>query len=151
MARDVSEREFVNYAKGLGNYCTYGDSRRVLVGVLQAFAVCYPSFIEPLGDLLPIGVRGLLKEAREASHSVAAVGTVSASPNRNEFLEVLRSTAQLSDCDRPGHALRAFLGTAKEKSQERRDAWRDAMPAPLREDWEQSITIDQVQDAGQCL
>lgn len=150
MARDVSEREFVNYAKGLGNYCTYGETRRALVSVLTAFAVGYPSFVESLRRLLPGGVKDLLQDAVDEFQS-SGLHPASKSPNRDEYLEILRSTACLNDADRPGHNLRAFFGTAKEKSQELRTSWAAAIPPPLREDWDRSITIDQVQDAGQCL
>ncbi|MFH0916985.1 MAG: hypothetical protein V1912_11165 [bacterium] len=138
----------MNYAKGLGNYCTYGDSRQVLVGVLRALAVSYPSLAETLSGLLPAGVKGLLTEA---VRSPDRVDHTAEAPSRTDFLEVLRSTAHLGQDDRPGHALRAFFGTVKEKSQELRGEWAEVIPAPLREDWDQSITIDQVQDAGQCL
>jgi hypothetical protein len=151
MARDVSEREFVNYAKGLGNYCTYGESRQALVGVLAALVVSYPSLVDSLELLLAAGVRGLLKEAAEEAPSFQRSIRVPTSPDRDEFLEILRSTAHLADSDRPGHTLRAFFGTVKEKSQEDRALWADVIPLPLREDWDKSITIDQVQDAGQCL
>jgi hypothetical protein len=151
MARDVSEREFVNYAKGLGSYCTYDETRQAVVAVLVALAVAYPSFVDSLRSLLPAGVSGLLQEAMGEDRSFVRAGDASTFPGRDEYLEILRSSAGLYDSDRPGHLLRAFFGTVKEKSQDLRTTWADSIPSPLREDWDQSITIDQLQDAGQCL
>lgn len=148
MARDVSEREFVNYAKGLGNYCTYGETRGVLVGLLRAFAIAYPSFIADMAVLLPRGVQGLLSEALRSDEPMVHRGDSTA---RESFLETMRLTAQLCETDRPGHTVRVFFGTVKEKSQELRPLWAEVIPLPLREDWDRSITIDQVQDPGQCL
>ena len=148
MARDVSEREFVNYAKGLGNYCTYGEARQALVGLMRAFALVYPAFFADMTTLLPPGVQGLTTEAGTASEEVDRPIDLT---TRDCFLEVVRQAARLSETDRPGHTLRAFFGTVKEKSQELRPVWVGVIPRPLREDWDRSITIDQVQDPGQCL
>ncbi|GAB4252884.1 MAG: hypothetical protein Kow00129_13760 [Thermoleophilia bacterium] len=144
MARDVSEREFVNYAKGLGGYCAYSDTRLVVAATLRALSDCFGTELG-LEQLLPAGTRSLLSVYGTTGILADSVG------DREFLLERIAEVGGLQDTASAERALRTVLGTIKEKSQDRLCEWEVRMPFQLREDWSNSVTIDRQQEAGQCL
>lgn len=120
--RAISEREFVNYFKGLGGYCTYGDAFRAVLNALEALGGC--SGIDPrrLSDLLPESLKNIVR------------------PPDNPC-----------GPEMPERDLLVLFGAIKEKCASRAAEWRTLLPGGLRELWDRSRTIDQMQEAGQCL
>lgn len=127
--RVISEREFINYFKGLGGYCTYQDAFQAVQSLLQILINLYGIDAEQLFCLLPESVRIALNKG------VADEMVADNFPEREKFKK----------------ALMTFFGTLKEKCASRSAQWRGILPAELKELWDRSRTIDQLQEAGQCL
>jgi uncharacterized protein (DUF2267 family) len=137
--RPVSEKEFVNYAKGLGNYCTYGDTLNILRAVFKAFKQALGNEAEAMGKLLPASLQPLWNEA------------VPSGPPGGSLLGLIQAYCSLPTEKEAERALLTFFGTVKEKQAGYAAEWQQAIPGELRAYWEKSRTIDEVQDPGQCL
>ncbi|MHB0981335.1 MAG: hypothetical protein ACYC5Q_14930 [Thermoleophilia bacterium] len=143
--REVTEREFVNYAKELGGYCTYADTRRVLGEVLQTLAAHLGIQSDGMRRLVPSGLGSLVGEALPAGAKPPAGAA--------DPVQVLDLTAAAGLADRRAAemALLTFFGSLKEKSGPTATEWQELCAGELAWYWERAATIDRVQDAGQCL
>ncbi len=131
--RVVSEREFINYFKGLGGYCTYHDAFQTVQNLLQILSSSFGIDAQQLVSLLPESVRIVLNKGA-AEQPLSSQFTANF-PSREIFEK----------------ALLTLFGTLKEKCASRAAQWRALLPAELKELWDKSRTIDQLQEAGQCL
>lgn len=137
--RPISEREFVNYAKGLGNYCTYGDTIKLLDAVFRAIRQVMGGNSDTLGQLLPPSMKHLWDEA------------VPAGINGSSIVDLVQSYGAMAARRDAEKALVTLFGTIKEKQAGLKQEWEQAVPDEIKIYWEKSKTIDEVQDAGQCL
>ena len=139
MLRPISEREFINYAKGLGNYCTYGDTLELMGAVFRSLKQSMGSQSETIGELLPPSIKHIWDDAV---------------PNiiiRSSILELIQSYGLMTTRRDAEKALLTLFGTIKEKQAESKQKWEQTIPDEIKIYWEKSRTIDEVQDAGQCL
>jgi hypothetical protein len=127
--RIISEKEFINYFKGLGGYCTYQDAFQDVQILLRTLINFYGIDVKQLFSLLPESIR-IAFEKYIKSESV----------NDNFFEQEKIKKAFLT-----------FFGTLKEKCASKSTQWRSILPEELKELWDISPTIDQLQEAGQCL
>lgn len=137
--RPISQREFINYAKGLGNYCTYGDATAILEAVFKALKQAMGSNSEALGELLPASVRPVWDKA------------VPTEANGGPIVDLVQSYGSLATRWDAEKALVTLFGTVKEKQAALAHRWEQSVPDEIKIYWEKSRTIDEVQDAGQCL
>jgi uncharacterized protein (DUF2267 family) len=137
--RPISEREFINYARGLGNYCTYGDAQMIIDAVFKALKQAMGDDASILGNLLPPSVKPLWD------------GAVPAMMAGESIVELVQSYGSLSTRREAEKALVTLFGTIKEKQAALTGSWEKAIPDEIKMYWEKSRTIDEVQDAGQCL
>lgn len=137
--RAISEREFVNYAKGLGSYCTYGDTMKVIESVFKALKQKMGEKAGAVRDLLPESMHGVWDNAR-------AEGVPG-----NSMIELIKNYGSLSGNRAAEIALVTFFGTLKEKQARFVSDWEKIIPEEIMDYWKRSKTIDEVQDATQCL
>jgi len=137
--RPITQREFINYARGLGNYCTYGDAQAALEAVFKSFKQALGNGAGTLGDLLPESVKPVWDGA-------APGGTPGSS-----IVDLVQAYGSLATRRDAEIALVTLFGTIKEKQSWLKQEWEKAIPAEVKTYWEKSRTIDEVQDAGQCL
>lgn len=137
--RPISEREFFNYAKGLGNYCTYGDALKLIEAVFKALKQAMGNNSNTLGELLPPSVKPVWD------------GAVPTGISGESIVDLVQSYGSLATRRDAEKALVTLFGTIKEKQAGLTNKWEQAIPAEIKIYWEKSRTIDEVQDAGQCL
>ena len=137
--RPISEREFVNYAKGLGNYCTYSDTLKLLEAVFKGIKQAMGSGADALGNLLPASVRPVWDKAEPAGVPGDTV------------IDLIQNYGGFPTERDAEKALVTLFGTIKEKQAQVAGQWRELLPSGMKLYWEKSRTIDEVQDAGQCL
>lgn len=139
MQRPISEREFVNYAKGLGNYCTYADTSKVLSAVFRSLKQAMGNKSKTIAELLPPSMKQLWDDA---------VPQITDGKTIVELIQLYGAMASGRDAEK---ALLTLFGTIKEKQTQSKKSWEQAIPDEIKVYWEKSRTIDEVQDAGQCL
>lgn len=134
--RKISEREFVNYYRGVGGYCTYSDAVEALKGALKTLLDFFGIQFEQLKMVLPEAVFGLIEQ--DLMTEIPAVLDFLAEKKLDE------------------RAITTLFGSVKEKCASSCQQWLKLIATGrnsnvLKELWERSHTIDQQQDAGQCL
>ncbi|MQL53183.1 hypothetical protein GFC01_13130 [Desulfofundulus thermobenzoicus] len=137
--RPISEREFINYAKGLGNYCTYGDTLHLIQAVFKAFKQVMGRDANAIGELLPESIKPIWNSA------------VPAGLPGDSILGLIQTYGSFSTVRDAEKALVTLFGTIKEKQARYVAKWEQVIPEEIKTYWEKSRTIDEVQDAGQCL
>ncbi|MFZ5631649.1 MAG: hypothetical protein ACOY40_02265 [Bacillota bacterium] len=137
--RPITEREFINYAKGLGNYCTYGDTLHLIQAVFKALKQVMGRDADAVGELLPELMRPVWD------------GSVPAGLPGNSIVGLIQAYGSLPSQRDAEKALVTLFGTIKEKQAGYADKWEQVIPGEIKTYWEKSRTIDEVQDAGQCL
>lgn len=138
-SRPISQKEFINYARGLGNFCTFGDTHHMLEAVFKALKQGMGKCQGAVEDLLPPSMQPIWE---------GAVPEGQAEDNIVGMIQSYGSFATRRDAE---IALVTFFGTIKEKQAGLVEEWNKAIPDEIKIYWEKSRTIDEVQDAGQCL
>lgn len=138
-SRPISQREFINYARGLGNYCTFGDTQHMLEAVFKALKQRMGKSKSAVGDLLPPSMHPIWE------------GAVPEGLEEDNIVGLIQSYGSFSTRRQAEIALVTLFGTIKEKQAGLVEEWNRAIPDEIRIYLEKSRTIDEVQDAGQCL
>lgn len=137
--RAISEREFVNYAKGLGNYCTYGDTLKAMEAIFKALKQKMGEKAETMGELLPESMKPIWDNALAAELA------------GDSIVDLVRAYGSFPKERDAEIALVTFFGTIKEKQVGFIEDWEKVIPGEIQTYWKKSKTIDEVQDATQCL
>lgn len=150
--REVSLRELVNYVRVAGGYAGYTDAERavraVLGGVLR---VTEPSERTALVATLPADLRELWQGPGNPATGRTKESTNEEARDSDGLLQVICHQARYSEGSEARRAILAVFGALKEKLQERTVTWADKLPQAARPFWERARTIDERQDAYQCL
>ncbi len=125
--RDVSEREFINYVRGVGGYAAYSDAARDVETVLSALHATFTSRqLSTTAALFPPGLIKLWQRVKPADDASATA------------------------CSQRRAILAVFAGL-KEKLQENATQWVEILDTEHKMLWQHSQTIDSRQSAGQFL
>jgi hypothetical protein len=137
--REISQKEFINYARGLGNYCTYGDALNAIEAIFSAIKQKMGEKAGVIGELLPASMKPVWDSA-----------LASGKPG-DSMVELIRAYGSFPTVRDAEIALVTFFGTIKEKQARFVQNWEKRIPEELKVYWQKSKTIDEVQDATQCL
>lgn len=150
--REVSLRELVNYVRVAGGYAGYTDAERAVRAVLGGVSrVTSPSEWVELVDGLPTDVRGLWQVSSDYTNKQTKECPSDEAQDSNALLQAVCCLAGYSDESEARQAVLAVFGALKEKLQERVAAWAGQLPQAARSFWERARTIDEHQEAYQCL
>lgn len=141
--RPVSEREFINYVRGIGGYVTYSDAALAVQAVFQCLkAALRPTEGEQITLLFPQGLNLLWEKTFPYTDSTRENETPSLRAMLRKMLGSEESARK---------AIIAVFGAFKEKLQEQAVAFPAYLNAEGRFFWSESCTVDSCQDAGQFL
>ncbi|MDA8066774.1 MAG: hypothetical protein M0031_14930 [Thermaerobacter sp.] len=136
--REVTLREFANYARAVGGYCSYHDALAAVNAVLGVLPHVMSS--QNAG-----AARALLPSALRPSWDSFSV-------NAGEDVWTLAARAgEFSSREEIGRAMHAVFSSLKEKLREGAPRWQRLLPAELLLVWERSQTVDASQQAKDCL
>lgn len=137
--RQITEREFIYSAKGIGDYCTYDDTKNVVISVFKAFKKAAPEKSDAIKELLPELIRPIWDQAEPADGPSAS------------FIELIKNYGALTTKRAAEIALITFFAAVREKFREYIEQWENIIPDEIKSYWEKSQTIGDGLDARQCL
>ncbi|MGB9885582.1 MAG: hypothetical protein ACPLPT_00720 [Moorellales bacterium] len=153
--REVSRRELINYVRVAGSYPGYTEAERAALSVFAALQECLePQTAEVMATNLPRDLLSLWLEAgRDEGQGSHRGQTEAAVPRGNDLLllTLISEHGGYPDEATAERALLAVFSALKEKLQERAASWGENLPPIARSFWRRARTVDEQQDASQCL
>lgn len=137
--RQITEREFIYSAKGIGEYCTYDDTKNAVEAVFKAFKKVAPEKSGEIRELLPELIRPIWDQAEPLESPLTSV------------IDLIQYYASFSSKRAAEIALITFFATVREKLRAYIDQWENIIPDETKSYWEKSQTIGDGLDAKQCL
>lgn len=137
--RQITEREFIYSAKGIGDYCTYDDTKNAIAAVFKAIRKVAPEKSDAFKELLPESIRPMWDQAEPLESPLTSV------------IELIQYYASFSTKRAAEIALITFFATLREKYRAYIDQWENIIPDETKSYWEKSQTIGDGLDAKQCL
>lgn len=145
--REVSRRELINYVRAVGGYPGYSEAERAVGSVFGALQECLePAAAALLAADLPPELLSFWVEV-----GGQAGGSHPDRPKESLFLARIGQRGGYPDEAAAERALLAVFSALKEKLQERAASWGEKLPPPALSFWRRARTVDEQQEASQCL
>lgn len=150
--REVSLRELINYVRVVGGYAGYSDAEAAVGSVFAGLQDCLePGEVALLAADLPPEIRAFWDRARGPAPPKGEGEGRPGAAGEPVLLENVGRRAGYQGSAEAERAILAVFGALKEKLQERAGAWGENLPPAALSFWRRARTVDEQQEAYQCL